>query len=185
MEAQAEMAWFRVALALLLAFTVTTTTAEVVPLTDATFAETLDSGSVWFIDFYVDWCPWSKRLAPAWEQLGHDEELRQAEVKVGTVDCDNSKATCMKAKVQGYPSMKIFYKGEFLDEYMGTRDSNCMKEFALGFQVGRKATVDAAIPRVVTNSTDLELEELKEELLHDPRISVGMLPRMLLKFFGF
>jgi len=173
------MAWFRVALALLL-LAFTATTAEVVPLTEATFAETANSGSLWFIDFYVDWCPWSQRLAPAWEQLGNDEEVRQAGVEVGTVDCDNSKATCMKAKVLGYPSMKIFYKGEFLDEYTGARDSKCMKAFALGSQVERQAAVDAAIP-VISNSTG----ELQEELLRDQRISIGMLPRMLLKFFGF
>jgi len=172
------MSWIRVTLALLLlAFTAT---AEVVPLTDATFAETVNSDdSLWFIKFYVDWCPWSQRLAPAWEQLGADEKVREAGVKIGAVDCMASKETCQKAQVQGYPTLRFFFNGEKLKgdqdgnkDYYGARDVESMKAFALAMQAElAPLKISAATAGVKSTREGPEA----------PRFSVGM----VLKFFGF
>jgi len=174
------MSWIRVTLALLLV--AYTAIAEVVHLTDADYAETVNSeNSLWFINFNANWCPWSIKLAPAWEQLGNDEEVRKAGVRIGAVDCATSVALCREANIQGYPTLRIFFNGpkwkgdqgndgDFLGDYYGERDVESLKAFALEKQA-------KLAPHKITAAT-AEVNSTREEA---PQFSVGM----LLKLLGF
>lgn len=173
------MSWIRVSLALLL-LAFCTATAQVVPLTDATYAEKVNcDDSLWFINFYAHWCPWSQKLAPAWEQLGADEKVRGAGVRIGAVDCVASMELCRKASVLSYPTMRIFFNGEKwkgdeenYGDYHGDRDVESMKTFALEMQA------KLAPHHKTTAATTAGENSTREEV---PRFSVGM----ILKLFGF
>lgn len=105
--------------------------ADVVTLTDATYADKLkEQDTLWFIKFYAPWCGHCKNLAPTWEQLGKALE-GEAGVEVGSVDCTTSKTTCTKADIRSYPTLKFFYNGEEVKKYQGPRDLESLKTFAL------------------------------------------------------
>lgn len=107
-------------------------TADVVVLTDATYADKLkEQDTLWFIKFYAPWCGHCKNLAPTWEQLGKALE-GEAGVEVGSVDCTTSKPTCTKADIRAYPTLKVFYNGEEVKKYSGSaRDLESLKTFVL------------------------------------------------------
>lgn len=175
------MSWIRVTVALLLL--AYTAIAEVVPLTDANYAENVNcEDSLWFINFYANWCPWSQRLAPEWEQLGADEDVRQAGVRIGAIDCATSMETCRRAHIQGYPTMRIFFNEEkwkgdqanYGDNshprlYYGNRDVESMKAFALNMQA-------KLAPHKITAAAPVEVNSTREEA---PRFSVGMVWKLL------
>jgi thioredoxin domain-containing protein 5 len=60
----------------------------------------------------------SKRLAPTWEELGKALEGEDG-VEVATVDCTTNKATCGKADIRSYPTLKLFLNGEEYKKYSG------------------------------------------------------------------
>jgi thioredoxin domain-containing protein 5 len=116
---------------LLVGATFMAVSADVVVLTDATYADKVkEQDTLWFIKFYAPWCGHCKNLAPTWEQLGKALE-GEAGVEVGSVDCTTSKATCTKADIRSYPSLKVFYNGEEVKKYQGARDLESLKTFVL------------------------------------------------------
>ncbi|KAG0576486.1 hypothetical protein KC19_5G083900 [Ceratodon purpureus] len=116
--------------------------ADVVKLTDATYADKLkEQDTLWFIKFFAPWCGHCKNMAPTWEQLGKALE-GEAGVEVGSVDCTTSKATCTKAEIRSYPTLKVFYNGQEVKSYQGGRDLESLKTFVL--QERAEATANAA-----------------------------------------
>lgn len=116
---------------LLVGATFMAVSADVVVLTDATYADKLkEQDTLWFVKFYAPWCGHCKNLAPTWEQLGKALE-GEAGVEVGSVDCTTSKATCTKADIRSYPSLKVFFNGEEVKKYQGARDLESLKTFVL------------------------------------------------------
>lgn len=119
------------ALLLLVGASFMAASADVVVLTDATYADKVkEQDTLWFIKFYAPWCGHCRNLAPTWEQLGKALE-GEAGVEVGSVDCTTSKATCTKANISSYPSLKVFYNGEEVKKYQGARDLESLKTFVL------------------------------------------------------
>ncbi|GAA5991874.1 hypothetical protein JCM10908_002250 [Rhodotorula pacifica] len=83
-----------------------------------------------FVKFFAPWCSHCKAMAPAWKELA--EDLASDGVRVYQMDCDNkaNKKACKAAKVQSYPTLKFFNAGASV-EYLGKRDKESMKTFAL------------------------------------------------------
>lgn len=105
--------------------------ADVVTLTDATYADKIkEQDTLWFIKFFAPWCGHCRNMAPAWEELGKAVE-GESGIEIATVDCTTSKATCTKADVRSYPSLKVFYNGEEVKKYQGARDVESLKAFIL------------------------------------------------------
>lgn len=126
-----EMGSSRVLVLLLLSATVMAVTADVVSLTDATYADKLkEQDTLWFIKFFAPWCGHCRTLAPTWEKLG-TALADESGIEVASVDCTTSKATCTKADIRSYPSLKIFYNGEEVKKYQGARDLESLKAFVL------------------------------------------------------
>jgi protein disulfide-isomerase-like protein len=92
---------------------------DVVQLTDSTFTDKVkEKDTLWFIKFFAPWCGHCKRLAPTWEELGKALEGEDG-VEVATVDCTTNKATCGKADIRSYPTLKLFLNGEEYKKYSG------------------------------------------------------------------
>lgn len=117
--------------------------ADVVVLTDATYADKLkEQDTLWFIKFYAPWCGHCKNMAPAWEELGK-ALVDESGIEIASVDCTTSKATCTKADIRSYPSLKVFYNGEEVKKYQGARDVESLKSFVLQeYAEASKATKD-------------------------------------------
>jgi protein disulfide-isomerase-like protein len=104
---------------------------DVVELTDSTFTDKVkEKDTLWFIKFFAPWCGHCKRLAPTWEELGKALEGEDG-VEVATVDCTTNKATCGKADIRSYPTLKLFLNGEEYKKYSGPRDLESLKAYAL------------------------------------------------------
>ncbi|CAG9460579.1 unnamed protein product [Pedinophyceae sp. YPF-701] len=101
---------------------------DVVELTPQKYAKAVESSDPWFIEFYAPWCGHCKALKPAWTEAARALKGR---VKVGALNCDEHKAACDIAGVQGFPTIKFYGQNKDVPEdYNGARDAPAIIEFA-------------------------------------------------------
>ncbi|XP_058202123.1 protein disulfide-isomerase 5-1 [Rhododendron vialii] len=116
---------------LLVVFNLLVAEAEVITLTEETFNDKVkEKDTAWFVRFCVPWCKHCKNLGSLWEDLGKEME-REDEIEVGQVDCGTSKPLCSKVDIHSYPTFKLFYNGEEVAKYQGTRDVESLRTFVL------------------------------------------------------
>ncbi len=75
------------------------------------FDEALGKAAVTMVEFYAPWCGHCKKLAPEYAKAAL--ELAPIEsVALAKVNCDKEKDLCGKYGVTGYPTIKVFNKGD-------------------------------------------------------------------------
>ncbi|KAL5152183.1 Protein disulfide-isomerase 5-1 [Glycine soja] len=130
------------------------THSEVITLTSDTFNDKIkEKDTAWFVKFCVPWCKHCKNLGSLWDDLGKAME-GEDEIEVGEVDCGMDKAVCSKVDIHSYPTFKVFYDGEEVARYQGTRDVESMKTFVLeeAEKAAAKALESAVIIWITTSS---------------------------------
>ncbi|XP_034837673.1 protein disulfide-isomerase A3 [Maniola hyperantus] len=112
------------------------TEEDVLDLTDSDFASAIAQHDTALVMFYAPWCGHCKRLKPEYAAAAGVLKTDDPPVALVKVDCtEGGKSTCEKYSVSGYPTLKIFRKGELSQEYNGPRESNGIIKF-MRAQVG-------------------------------------------------
>ncbi|XP_057782699.1 protein disulfide-isomerase 5-1 [Salvia miltiorrhiza] len=123
--------------------------AEVITLNSEIFNDKMqEKDTAWFVKFCVPWCKHCKNLGTLWEDLGKEME-GEDEIEIGEVDCGTDKPVCSKVDIHSYPTFKLFYNGEEVAKYQGTRDVESLKRFAL------EETVKAATKAQLEDDAEL------------------------------
>ncbi|CAG5082488.1 Oidioi.mRNA.OKI2018_I69.PAR.g10140.t1.cds [Oikopleura dioica] len=94
----------------------------------------LQEYEVVLVNFYADWCRFSRQLHPIFEQTATVlEETYPAESKkvlLARVDCEDQQDLAQKFHISKYPTIKIFHNGRILKrEYRGNRSPAEFKKF--------------------------------------------------------
>ncbi|XP_013133156.1 PREDICTED: protein disulfide-isomerase A3 [Papilio polytes] len=109
---------------------------DVLDLTDSDFSSLVSEHDTALVMFYAPWCGHCKRLKPEYAQAAGILKNDETPVMLAKVDCtEGGKSTCEKFSVSGYPTLKIFRKGELSQEYNGPRESNGIVKY-MRAQVG-------------------------------------------------
>ena len=119
----------------------------VIQLTDQTFAsEVLRSDALWLVVFYAPWCGHCKRLEP---DFGAAARRLDGQARLAAVDATQNSELARIYDVNGYPSLKAFYKGKLTDQagYDGPRDVEGMVGWAL--QTLEALGVEAEVPQLL------------------------------------
>ncbi|XP_032528964.2 protein disulfide-isomerase A3 [Danaus plexippus] len=109
---------------------------DVLELTDSDFESAIGQHETALVMFYAPWCGHCKRLKPEYAVAAGILKDDDPPVALAKVDCTEAgKSTCEKFSVSGYPTLKIFRKGELSQEYNGPRESNGIVKY-MRAQVG-------------------------------------------------
>ena len=65
--------------------------------------------------FYTEWCPYCKSSKPEWDEfksyMKNIEKTVDYNIDLISIDCDKQKDIADKYAIEGYPSIKLIYKG--------------------------------------------------------------------------
>lgn len=84
--------------------------SDVLVLGESNFDAALAKNDEIMVEFYAPWCMHCKRLAPEYDIAA--AQLKADNIQIGKVDCTKHNDLCKKYDVTGYPTLKIFVKGE-------------------------------------------------------------------------
>lgn len=71
--------------------------------------EVLESELPVLVDFYSEWCPPCKMLAPVIEEL---EKKYEGKMKIGKINVENDNNLSQKYQISSIPALVFFNKGE-------------------------------------------------------------------------
>jgi len=94
-------------------------------LTDKTFDEVLESEIPYLVDFWAEWCPPCKMVAPVVEAIAAEY---QGKLKVGKVDTDEAPRRAIEYGVNAIPTLIIFKGGKPVKRITGFRKLEDLKK---------------------------------------------------------
>jgi len=89
--------------------------------------EVLKSEVPVLVDFWAPWCMPCRMMAPILDELAGELE---GKVKITKIDTENpeNQELAVKYQIQSIPNMKLFKGGEVIDEFIGMRSKEALKE---------------------------------------------------------
>ena len=85
-------------------------------VTDANFAEILNTDQLVVVDFWATWCGPCKALAPVVEELAEEYEGKAVIVKCNVDECDDIP---MQYGIRSIPTLIFLKNGEVVDRTVG------------------------------------------------------------------
>ena len=94
---------------------------DVIILTDATFDKAVEKYEYLLVLFYAPWCGHCKKFHPEYEKAA--TVLRKENLYLAKVDATVEKKLAEKFEIQGFPTVKLFIKGQAIEYTGGRRES--------------------------------------------------------------
>ena len=102
--------------------------SNVITLDDSTFDMIIKTQPIVFVKFFAPWCGHCKSLAPIYAQLSNMVIEQELPYIIAEVDATTAVETAQKMNIEGYPTIKLFFKGKALN-YDGGRTAEDMLQF--------------------------------------------------------
>lgn len=97
------------------------------PVTDAEFEkEVMQSSTPVLVDFWAEWCPPCKALAPTLEEIAQE---MNGKVKILKLDVDENQNSAAKFGIRSIPTMILFKNGQAVDQIMGKVPKQTLVDF--------------------------------------------------------
>ncbi|XP_043931188.1 dnaJ homolog subfamily C member 10 isoform X2 [Protopterus annectens] len=103
---------------------------EIITLDRGDFDAAVNSGELWFVNFYSPRCSHCHDLAPTWREFAKEMD---GAIRIGAVNCGDNRMFCRTKGISSYPSLYIFRAGMSPVKYFGDRSRDNLIEFAMQY----------------------------------------------------
>ncbi|XP_069841290.1 dnaJ homolog subfamily C member 10 [Dendropsophus ebraccatus] len=103
---------------------------EIFTLDKTEFDGAVNSGEVWFVNFYSPGCSHCHDLAPTWREFAKEMD---GLIRIGAVNCRDERMLCRSRGINSYPSLYIFKAGINPVKYFGDRSRENLVNFAMKY----------------------------------------------------
>ncbi|KAJ7408231.1 DnaJ subfamily C member 10 [Pitangus sulphuratus] len=103
---------------------------EIITLDRGEFDAAVNSGELWFVNFYSPRCSHCHDLAPTWREFAKEMD---GVIRIGAVNCGDNRMLCRIKGINSYPSLYVFKTGMQPMKYYGDRSKESLKNFAMQY----------------------------------------------------
>ncbi|KAG7219681.1 hypothetical protein INR49_004541 [Caranx melampygus] len=103
---------------------------EIITLDSGDFEAAVNSGEIWFINFYFPRCSHCHQLAPTWREFAKEMD---GVIRIGAVNCGDNNHLCRRKGINSYPSLFIFRAGQRPEKFNGERSKDNLVRFSMQF----------------------------------------------------
>lgn len=103
---------------------------EIITLDSGDFEAAVNSGEIWFINFYSPRCSHCHDLAPTWREVAKEMD---GVIRIGAVNCGDNHQLCRRRGINSYPSLYIYRAGQNPEKFSGERSKDNMVRFSMHF----------------------------------------------------
>ncbi|KAM6945919.1 dnaJ homolog subfamily C member 10 [Aplochiton taeniatus] len=103
---------------------------EIITLDRGDFDAAVNSGEIWFINFYFPRCSHCHELAPTWREFAKEMD---GVVRIGAVNCGDNSRLCRSKGISSYPSLYVYRAGQKPEKYHGDRSKESLTHFSMQF----------------------------------------------------
>uniref|UniRef100_A0A672J9H5 DnaJ homolog subfamily C member 10 n=1 Tax=Salarias fasciatus TaxID=181472 RepID=A0A672J9H5_SALFA len=100
---------------------------EIITLDSGDFEAAVNSGEIWFINFYFPRCSHCHDLAPTWREFAKEMD---GVIRIGAVNCGDNNHLCRRMGISSYPSLLVYRRPE---RFNGERSEDNLVRFAMQF----------------------------------------------------
>ncbi|XP_061697855.1 dnaJ homolog subfamily C member 10 [Syngnathoides biaculeatus] len=104
--------------------------SEIITLDTGDFEAAVNSGEIWFINFYSPRCSHCHQLAPTWREFAKEMD---GAIRIGAVNCGDNNHLCRRKGISSYPSLYIFRAGHKPEKFHGERVKDHLVTFSMQF----------------------------------------------------
>ncbi|XP_051565165.1 dnaJ homolog subfamily C member 10-like isoform X1 [Myxocyprinus asiaticus] len=103
---------------------------EITTLDRGDFDAAVNSGEVWFVNFYFPRCSHCHDLAPTWREFAKEMD---GVIRIAAVNCGDNGRLCRSKGISSYPSLYVFRAGMNPEKFYGDRSKASLTTFAMNF----------------------------------------------------
>lgn len=96
-----------------------------VTVTDANFESVIADARPVLVDFWAQWCPPCRAIAPVLEQLSAESGGKYV---IGKLNVDENQNTAARFHVEGIPTLLIFKSGQLMDRLVGAHPKHTIMQ---------------------------------------------------------
>uniref|UniRef100_A0A1A7YN79 DnaJ homolog subfamily C member 10 n=2 Tax=Iconisemion striatum TaxID=60296 RepID=A0A1A7YN79_9TELE len=103
---------------------------EIITLDIGDFNTAVNSGEIWFINFYFPRCSHCHQLAPTWREFAKEMD---GVIRIGAVNCGDNNYLCRRRGISSYPSLYIYRAGQTPEKFTMERTTEDLVRFSMQF----------------------------------------------------
>lgn len=100
---------------------------DVLVLTNDNFDHVVNPKDAILVEFYAPWCGHCKKLVPEYAEAA--KQLKEEGIRIAKVDATVQEEVAKRYDISGYPTIKLFKKGEAVEDYRGARTAGAIVEY--------------------------------------------------------
>ncbi|AWP13690.1 putative dnaJ -like subfamily C member 10 [Scophthalmus maximus] len=101
---------------------------EIITLDSGDFEAAVNSGEIWFINFYFPRCSHCHQLAPTWREFAKEMD---GVIRIGAVNCGDNNHLCRRRGINSYPSLFVFRAGQKPEKFNDERSKDELVRFSM------------------------------------------------------